>query len=95
MDAHLYDIELVDSRGGRDIASLLDDSIRHARAAYAVVHIMIDKEKALMRAASCHRDVRAHRNQVSNGSAPRTGSERSSLRNTDRVDREASCVLGC
>ena len=41
----LYDIELVDRRDGRDIASLLDDSIRYARAAYAVVHMIIDKEK--------------------------------------------------
>ena len=36
---HLYDIELVDSRDGRDIASFLDDSIRYGRAAYAVVHM--------------------------------------------------------
>jgi hypothetical protein len=42
---HLYDIELVDSRDGHDIASFLDDSIRYGRAAYAVVHMIIDKEK--------------------------------------------------
>jgi hypothetical protein len=42
---HHYDIELVDSRDGRDIASFLDDSIRYGRAAYAVVHMIIDKEK--------------------------------------------------
>jgi hypothetical protein len=42
---HLRDIELVDSRDGRDVASFLDDSIRCARAAYAVVHMIIDKEK--------------------------------------------------
>ena len=43
--SHLYDIELVDSRDGRDIAALVDDSIRCGRAAYAVVHMIIDKEK--------------------------------------------------
>ncbi|MCW2630806.1 hypothetical protein [Mycobacterium sp.] len=42
---HLYDIDLIDSRDSRDIASFLDDSIRYARAAYAVVHLIIDKEK--------------------------------------------------
>jgi signal recognition particle GTPase len=40
-----YDIELVDGRDGRDIASFLDDSIRYGRAAYAVVHMIVDKEK--------------------------------------------------
>jgi hypothetical protein len=34
---YLYDVELVEGRDGRDIASLLDDSIRYGRAAYAVV----------------------------------------------------------
>jgi hypothetical protein len=42
--SQLYDIELVDSRDGRDIAALVDDSIRCGRAAYAVVHMIIDKE---------------------------------------------------
>jgi hypothetical protein len=43
--SHLCDIELVDSRDGRDIAALVDDSIRCGRAAYAVVHMIIDNEK--------------------------------------------------
>lgn len=41
----VYDIEVVDSRDGRDIASLVDESIRCARAAYAVIHMIIEKEK--------------------------------------------------
>jgi hypothetical protein len=40
----VYDVEFVDGRDGRDIAAFLDDSIRYARAAYAVVHTVIDKE---------------------------------------------------
>lgn len=40
----LYDVEFVDGRDGRDVATLLDDSIRNTRAAYAVVHTVIDKE---------------------------------------------------
>jgi hypothetical protein len=40
-----YDIELVEGRDGRDVASLVDDSIRYGRAAYAVVHMILDKEK--------------------------------------------------
>jgi pyruvate dehydrogenase complex dehydrogenase (E1) component len=40
----IYDVELVEGRDGRDVATFLDDSIRHARAAYAVVHTVIDKE---------------------------------------------------
>ena len=40
----IYDVEFVEGRDGRDIAALLDDSIRYARAAYAVVHTVIDKE---------------------------------------------------
>jgi hypothetical protein len=42
---HVYDIELVDGRDGRDIASFIDDSIRCGRAAYAVIHMITDKEK--------------------------------------------------
>lgn len=41
---NVYDIEFVDGRDGRDVATFLDDSIRHTRAAYAVVHTVIDKE---------------------------------------------------
>jgi hypothetical protein len=40
----VYDVEFVEGRDGRDVAAFLDDSIRHARAAYAVVHTVIDKE---------------------------------------------------
>ena len=40
----VYDVEFVEGRDGRDVATFLDDSIRHARAAYAVVHTVIDKE---------------------------------------------------
>jgi hypothetical protein len=40
----IYDVEFVDGRDGGDVAALLDDSIRYARAAYAVVHTVIDKE---------------------------------------------------
>lgn len=40
----VYDVEFVDGRDGRDVATFLDDSIRHTRAAYAVVHTVIDKE---------------------------------------------------
>jgi hypothetical protein len=40
----IYDVEFVDGRDGRDVATFLDDSIRYARAAYAVVHTVIDKE---------------------------------------------------
>jgi hypothetical protein len=42
---HVYDIELVDSRDGRDIPSFIDESIRCARAAYAVIHMIIENEK--------------------------------------------------
>ncbi|ORA29286.1 hypothetical protein [Mycobacterium aquaticum] len=38
------DPEFVDGRDGRDVARFLDDSIRIGRAAYAVVHTIIDKE---------------------------------------------------
>jgi glutaredoxin-like protein NrdH len=44
-----------------------------------------------MRAVSCHQDVRACRNHPGTGSAPQSGSSRSSLRNTHRVDREVQC----
>ncbi|MCV7200835.1 hypothetical protein H7J71_02260 [Mycolicibacterium peregrinum] len=38
------DAEFVDGRDGRDVARFLDDGIRIGRAAYAVVHTIIDKE---------------------------------------------------
>lgn len=40
----IYDVEFADGRDGRDVATFLDDSIRQTRAAYAVVHTVIDKE---------------------------------------------------
>jgi len=40
----LADIELVDGRDGRDLSVLLEDCIRYGRAAYAVMHAVIDKE---------------------------------------------------
>jgi hypothetical protein len=40
----LHDVELVEGRDGRDLATLVDDSIRLGRAAYAVMHAIIDKE---------------------------------------------------
>jgi len=40
----VHDIELVDGRDGRDLATFIDDSIRFVRAAYAVMHAIIDKE---------------------------------------------------
>jgi len=40
----VHDIELVDGRDGRDLATFIDDSIRFGRAAYAVMHAIIDKE---------------------------------------------------
>jgi hypothetical protein len=40
----IYDVEFADGRDGRDVATFLDDSIRHTRAAYAVVHTVIDQE---------------------------------------------------
>jgi len=39
-----YDVEFADGRDGRDVATFLDDSIRNTRAAYAVVHTVIDQE---------------------------------------------------
>jgi hypothetical protein len=38
------DPEFVEGRDGRDVAKFLDDNIRIGRAAYAVVHTIIDKE---------------------------------------------------
>jgi hypothetical protein len=40
----ICDAEFVDGRDGGDVSTFLDDSIRYARAAYAVVHTVIDKE---------------------------------------------------
>ena len=40
----VHDIELVDGRDGRDLATFIDDSIRFGRAAYAVMHAIIDKQ---------------------------------------------------
>lgn len=40
----VYDVEFVEGRDGRDVATFLDESIRHTRAAYAVVHTVIDQE---------------------------------------------------
>jgi len=40
----IYDVDFVDGRDGGDVATFLDDSVRYARAAYAVVHTVIDKE---------------------------------------------------
>ena len=40
----IYDVEFVDGRDGRDVATFLDESIRNTRAAYAVVHTVIDQE---------------------------------------------------
>ncbi len=40
----IYDVEFVDGRDGGDVVRFLDDSIRCARASYAVVHTVIDQE---------------------------------------------------
>jgi len=40
----VHDVELVAGRDGRDVATFIDDSIRLGRAAYAVMHAIIDKE---------------------------------------------------
>ena len=40
----VHDVELVEGRDGRDLATFIDDSIRLGRAAYAVMHAIIDKE---------------------------------------------------
>lgn len=39
------DVELVDGRDGRDCAAHLDAAIRTARAAYAVLHVVFEKER--------------------------------------------------
>ncbi|MDP7706923.1 hypothetical protein [Mycobacterium sp. TY815] len=43
-DNDVYDTEFIDGRDGDDIGAFLNDSIRYLRAAYAVVHAVIDKE---------------------------------------------------
>ncbi|PJE17958.1 MAG: hypothetical protein CK429_05445 [Mycobacterium sp.] len=43
-DNDVYDTEFTDGRDGDDIAAFLNESIRYLRAAYAVVHTVIDKE---------------------------------------------------
>jgi hypothetical protein len=40
----VHDVDLVDGRDGRDLATFIDDSIRFGRAAYAVMHAIIDKQ---------------------------------------------------
>ena len=40
----LDDVELIQGRDGRDVATFIDDSIRLGRAAYAVLHAVIDNE---------------------------------------------------
>jgi hypothetical protein len=40
----VHDVEMVEGRDGRDLATFIDDSIRLGRAAYAVMHTIIDKE---------------------------------------------------
>jgi hypothetical protein len=40
----VYDVEFSEGRDGRDVATFIDASIRQTRAAYAVVHTVIDKE---------------------------------------------------
>lgn len=40
----VYDVEFAEGRDGDDIAAFLNDSTRYIRAAYAVVHTVIDKE---------------------------------------------------
>lgn len=40
----VYDADFIDGRDGRDVAAFLDETIRNARATYAVVHAVIDKE---------------------------------------------------
>jgi len=43
-DNDIYDAEFVDGRDGEDIGVFLNASIRYLRAAYALVHTVIDKE---------------------------------------------------
>ena len=40
----LDDVELIQGRDGRDVATFIDDSVRLGRAAYAVLHAVIDKQ---------------------------------------------------
>lgn len=40
----VYEVEFAEGRDGRDVATFLDDSIRGTRAAYVVVHTVIDQE---------------------------------------------------
>jgi hypothetical protein len=42
----LYDIELVESWGYDDAVAFINDSQRYTRAAYAIVHSIIDHETA-------------------------------------------------
>ncbi|OBJ90339.1 hypothetical protein [Mycobacterium asiaticum] len=42
--APVEDVEFSHGRDGRDVAAFLDDAIRYARAAYAVVHTVIDQK---------------------------------------------------
>ena len=39
------DIEFHDGRDGRDIAAHIDNAIRSVRASYAVIHMIVDKER--------------------------------------------------
>ncbi|MCW1959847.1 MAG: hypothetical protein KIH64_015140 [Mycobacterium sp.] len=39
------DVELVEGRDGRDCAAHLDAAVRTARAAYAVLHVVFEKER--------------------------------------------------
>lgn len=41
---NISDFDFAEGRDGRDVAAFLDESIRYARAAYAVVHTVIDKQ---------------------------------------------------
>ncbi|WP_156296810.1 hypothetical protein [Mycobacterium paragordonae] len=38
----VYDADFIDGRDGRDVAAFLDETIRNARATYAVVRAVID-----------------------------------------------------
>jgi hypothetical protein len=41
---NISDFDFAEGSDGRDVAAFLDDAIRYARAAYAVVHTVIDKQ---------------------------------------------------
>ena len=43
------DDELVQGRDGRDVATFIDDSIRLGRAAYALMHAIIEEGRELAR----------------------------------------------